>query len=449
MFKRLLAKIKDFIAFLSNIETVDLHKKIKHLELLHENHIINMLPVSQSAADIQTLFDKAYYQIVQCFYELIENYSNTFPVNFCIDKIAPKSKNKAKGTSNLKNNLEFQLDVAVQLRPEWFHHYRDYSVRMVIFHGHKVLDLEYSKKVSTSTGKLEFDQTVHFRTLISDLPRETTIEFLLFGTRNNSDGLEAVASTFMNLFDFERSYLQGPQFLPMTIFHSPVPVSPNEDVNSLTKCNVGLSHNLCPSTTILVVNMPKYSLPYHFPSLSHLLSKNNELTKRVPCNRSKSTSSSNSSVKDDYIYGFYGLDKGEMDKLNNHSYASDIITALQKNPLEPLTPKERDLLWNNRNDLTEYPGAILKILRCTPTCSYMDLAYVYQLIALFDEYPKSDQDRNLSHLRLPFANPIEALQLLGPDYLEIEIRFKAVNWLKNVSMDELCDYLPQLIQSLR
>ena len=41
---------------------------------------------------------------------------------------------------------------------------------------------------------------------------------------------------------------------------------------------------------------------------------------------------------------------------------------------------------------------------------------------------------------------VQALELLHPRFADREVRSKAVEWIQRLSDDELCDYLPQLVQ---
>ena len=175
----------------------------------------------------------------------------------------------------------------------------------------------------------------------------------------------------------------------------------------------------------------------------------------------------------DQLYGFYGRSTECLEAAER----AKIISVIQANPLLPLAEADRALLLKNAEALARFPGAILKLLKA-PRWAHGDVRRTYQLLDSFDyfaihnssvvtspqittgngsplkmsrsmSFDAAGNASQSSSKQLPFLTAIEALQLLAADYPDRNVRLKAVRWLKHVSPDELCDFLPQLVQSLR
>lgn len=108
-------------------------------------------------------------------------------------------------------------------------------------------------------------------------------------------------------------------------------------------------------------------------------------------------------------------------------------TIIYEKPLnERLLDDERQLLWDNRYNLVQIPEALPKVLASVPKWSCTKLMQVYELLDIWTP-----------------MNPIDSLQLLMASQPDSRIRQKAVQWISEQNDDELCDYLPQLLQTFR
>ena len=247
---------------------------------------------------------------------------------------------------------------------------------------------------------------------------------------------------------------------------------------SISDSNFIISYDLDPMAPMLVFSIVTNNphLQYFYPKVTkHQTNRSRPTTLEinrnsferssirldtpVPLNRSTSNVSNTSSGNTaDSLYGFYGRSTDRLDRRNRQQ----IISIVQRNPLDPINRDEKILIWENRDNLSDFPGAILKILKAPPRWSHSDVKKVCQLLDSFDYFRISENPKNSSprsrftslgsydaSLKLPFCTAIEALQLLSSDYPDLNVRLKAVRWLKTVSTDELCDFLPQLVQSLR
>lgn len=94
--------------------------------------------------------------------------------------------------------------------------------------------------------------------------------------------------------------------------------------------------------------------------------------------------------------------------------------------------RRSQLLWEKRHYLTEESGALARILLAAQSWDWASLADLYWLLEHWTP-----------------LSPLEALQLLLPWLPDVHVRRRAVDWLRPIGVDELLDYLPQLIEALK
>eukprot|EP00057_Strongylocentrotus_purpuratus_P008977 XP_011663451.1 PREDICTED: phosphatidylinositol 4-phosphate 3-kinase C2 domain-containing subunit beta-like [Strongylocentrotus purpuratus] len=105
---------------------------------------------------------------------------------------------------------------------------------------------------------------------------------------------------------------------------------------------------------------------------------------------------------------------------------------LKKDSLSPLREDDATFLWNKRHFCTRISWALARVLQVAASWDWACLADIY---ALMEEWIPLD--------------PLDALQLLHPRFADQHVRSKAVEWIQPLEDDELCDYLPQLVQALK
>jgi phosphatidylinositol-4-phosphate 3-kinase len=128
------------------------------------------------------------------------------------------------------------------------------------------------------------------------------------------------------------------------------------------------------------------------------------------------------------------VDNNRKERLNSLDSATqtELFQLLNRNPLEPMSCGEKEQLWDRRYYLTDCSEALPKVLLSSHSWEFSALNQIYSMV---------DNWTQLSAL--------ESIQLLMSSFPDIVLRQKTIKWLKKLSLDELCDFLPQLIQSLR
>ncbi len=128
------------------------------------------------------------------------------------------------------------------------------------------------------------------------------------------------------------------------------------------------------------------------------------------------------------------LDNKRRERLNSLDSATqtELFQLLNRNPLEPMSCGEKEQLWDRRYYLMDCSQALPKVLLSSHSWEFSALSQIYSMV---------DNWTQLSAL--------ESIQLLMSSFPDIFLRQKTIKWLKKLSLDQLCDFLPQLVQSLR
>ncbi|XP_072469635.1 phosphatidylinositol 4,5-bisphosphate 3-kinase catalytic subunit beta isoform isoform X2 [Notamacropus eugenii] len=126
-------------------------------------------------------------------------------------------------------------------------------------------------------------------------------------------------------------------------------------------------------------------------------------------------------------------DSGNVSSRGGKKFHAVLKEIMERDPLSQLCENEMDLIWTLRQDCREnFPQSLPKLLLSVKWNKLEDVA---QLQALLQIWPK-----------LP---PREALELLDFNYPDQYVREYAVSCLKQMSDEELSQYLLQLVQVLK
>ena len=112
---------------------------------------------------------------------------------------------------------------------------------------------------------------------------------------------------------------------------------------------------------------------------------------------------------------------------------AEVEAIMDKDSRGSLTDTEKWQMWHHREFVClEYPNALPTVLMC----------------AKWDDAPRWEEVSCLLS-QWPRLQPINALVLLGPDFIDTSIRNYAVGCLEALSDEELIDLLPPLVQALK
>ncbi|XP_041472196.1 phosphatidylinositol 4-phosphate 3-kinase C2 domain-containing subunit beta-like [Lytechinus variegatus] len=286
--------------------------------------------------------------------------------------------------------LRVKIASAHRLPLQWKNAHDMFAVTCQVFYGgqpvHTQVETWPSRISNGFFDKVTWHEDVELPIPISRLPREARICLTLCGVDMNSGERTVLGWVAVPLFNFRSVLLTGSQLLGLW---------PESRANPIGTC---ASNLLSPNSAILQVDFPTFKHVVIFPPI--------EPKKAV--NRPTS---------------FTALEEHEQYRLHG---------ILKKDSLSPLREDDATFLWNKRHFCTRISWALARILQVAPSWDWACLADVY---ALMEEWIPLD--------------PLDALQLLHPRFADQHVRSKAVQWIQPLEDDELCDYLPQLVQALK
>ncbi|XP_054153731.1 phosphatidylinositol 4-phosphate 3-kinase C2 domain-containing subunit alpha-like [Oppia nitens] len=370
-------------------------------------------------AKLWEILDNALCKLRTALIQLIYIYSQTFPVEFEIDCDLLRNKKKTKkDISSSMDTLLCYIGVCCQLQPEWMSTFKEYKLRFRLIHGDHNLSTATTKTVSTTKylfNRLTFDEWLPFDWPIFNLPREVKLEITLIGIKNLSqtdgnsspptvssgtgqDNKITVATQelgigYLQLFDHKQVLVDGQYLIPLWIN------SPEFSIETDAK----LINSFCCEKTNPIVHIcfPETEFEIRFPA--------------IIWDQSSDASKLRRSIN--------SLDSATQ---------TELYQLLKRNPLETMSCGEREQLWDRRYYLYDCPEALPKVLLASHSWEPTALSDIYQMMQHWSQ-----------------LSPIDSMQLLMPSYPDIYVRQITVKWLKKLTSDELCDFMPQLIQALR
>ncbi|XP_042199582.1 phosphatidylinositol 4,5-bisphosphate 3-kinase catalytic subunit delta isoform isoform X2 [Callorhinchus milii] len=278
-------------------------------------------------------------------------------------------------------------------------------VQAGLFHGSEMLCKTVSSHEVSVCSEPAWDQALEFDIHFSDLPRMTRLCFALYGvidkakkarsTKKKSKKADCpIAWVNTMVFDYKDQLKTGDVWLHMW------PSIPDEKGELLNPMGTVQGNPNTDSAAALYVrfrNMGSY--PIYYPSFDKIL---------------------------------------ELGKNGDHSKASpteqqQLKEIMERKSCTEFFEDEKDLVWKLRWESRDhYSDALAKLLSITKWNKHEDVAQMIYLLQSWPELPA-----------------LHALELLDYSYPERYVRSFAINCLKNLSEEELFQYLLQLVQVLK
>lgn len=296
------------------------------------------------------------------------------------------------------------------------------QVRAGLFHGTELL---CKPAVSNeSSGRSEHtwkDNTVEFEISVCDLPRMTRLCFAIYAVMDKVKKQKSTKNPHINKYQTIRK--AGKVHYPIAWVNTMVfdykgqlktgdiilhcwSSFPDELEEMLNPIGTIQTNPYTENATALHIHFPEYSShPIVFPPFDKILEKAAEM------------------VSADCVSIGRGVKKFYM----------ELKEIMERDPVSQLCENEKDLIWTLRQDCREtFPQSLPKLLLSVKWSKHEDMA---QLQALLQIWPK--------------LSPRDALELLDFNYPDQYVREYAVCCLKDMSDEELSQYLLQLVQVLR
>uniref|UniRef100_A0A8C2XLM4 Phosphatidylinositol-4,5-bisphosphate 3-kinase catalytic subunit beta n=1 Tax=Cyclopterus lumpus TaxID=8103 RepID=A0A8C2XLM4_CYCLU len=271
------------------------------------------------------------------------------------------------------------------------------QVRAGLFHGTELLCKPAVS--SESSGRSDHtwkDSTLEFDLSVCDLPRMTRLCFAIYAVmdkvkkQKSTKNHYPIAWVNTMVFDYKGQLKTGDIILHCWSSF------PDELEEMLNPIGTIQTNPYTENATSLHINFPEYS------SHSIILEKAAEIARASDC-------------------------------VSMVSFHIELKEIMERDPLSQLCENEKDLIWTLRYDCREnFPQSLPKLLLSVKWSKHEDMA---QLQALLQIWPK--------------LSPRDALELLDFNYPDQYVREYAVGCLRDMSEEELSQYLLQLVQVLR
>ncbi|GAB6033726.1 hypothetical protein CHUAL_013838 [Chamberlinius hualienensis] len=328
---------------------------------------------------------------------LIQIYCRCFYVDYPLPELHPPS-HSIKDVASFTDTLLVSVASVHRIPAQWISNYESFIVSCEVYHGIRLLvETVETNRAQLSTGFYQFikyEQWVEITgLLLCILPKESRLCFTLYGLSTvTSDGEShqvktALCWAALPLFNFNGELSQGRFFCGMWSDEIDKRLGP-------AVSNTGDQH--CP---VIQLDLPDFGCAMIFPPVIRDLPHKSQMKE------------------------FEMLDSRTqqvlLDLVERCSTAKNVVD-------------ERETLWQMRHYLYEIPQALPKVLLAAHSWNWSCLSDIYKML---DEWKP--------------MNGVDALELLLPCFPDFEVRRLAVSWIRSMSSDELCDYLPQLVQALK
>uniref|UniRef100_A0A673ZDP5 Phosphatidylinositol 4,5-bisphosphate 3-kinase catalytic subunit beta isoform n=1 Tax=Salmo trutta TaxID=8032 RepID=A0A673ZDP5_SALTR len=296
------------------------------------------------------------------------------------------------------------------------------QVRAGLFHGTELLCKPVVSSESSGRSEHVWNRTLEFDITVSDLPRMARLCFAVYAVMDKVKKQKSTKNAHINKYQTIRK--AGKVHYPVAwvntmvfdykgqlktgdiILHS-WSSFPDELEEMLNPIGTIQTNPYTENSTALHIHLPDYNPhPILFPPFDKILEKAAEIAGSSDCST---------------------MSRG------GKKFHIELKEIMERDPLSQLCENEKDLIWTLRYDCMEnFPQSLPKLLLSVKWSKHEDMA---QLQALLQIWPK--------------LSPRDALELLDFNYPDQYVREYAVGCLRDMSDEELSQYLLQLVQVLR
>ncbi|XP_051965613.1 phosphatidylinositol 4,5-bisphosphate 3-kinase catalytic subunit beta isoform-like isoform X1 [Xyrauchen texanus] len=296
------------------------------------------------------------------------------------------------------------------------------QVRAGLFHGTELLCKTAVSSESSSRSEHVWNKTLEFDIPVCDLPRMARLCFAIYAVMDKVKKQRSTKNTHLNKYQTIRK--AGKVHYPIAWVNTMVfdyrgqlktgdiilhcwSSFPDELEEMLNPIGTIQTNPYTENATELHISFPEYSTqPVVFPPFDKILEKAAEIV---------------------------GSGDSMTMSRGGKKFYIELKEIMERDPLSQLCENEKDLIWTLRHDCREnFPQSLPKLLLSVKWSKHEDMA---QLQALMQIWPK--------------LSPRDALELLDFNYPDQYVREFAVKCLRDMSDDELLQYLLQLVQVLR
>ena len=334
-------------------------------------------------------------------YALVDIYCKAFSTDFMIQN--PKFTRKESeqferiDARTMKEKLSLRVASAHRIQREWKLKFEYFEVECGLFYGGNPLCTPVVTKLSKPcegfSEHIRWDEVLHLDFMVKDLPRESRLCLALYGLSSvRKSGTDARSRTELgwigiNLYDFHGLLISGGHLFGLIA---------GIDMNPAATCTTNYIQER--DSVILKVDFEVYHSDVIFPELL------------LP---NFSTISVNTTTPDT-------------------KFSQALEEILNRRISKDLTDAEKKMLWENRMHCKSIPEALPFVLVSAPDWGPDNVNEIHDLVKSWKP-----------------LTPTLSLELLKANFPDNTVRHLAVSWLDSIGDDELCDYLPQLVQGLK
>ena len=389
---RVIQAVKAICATLATLETTEVIDSVRNVRNLQKAAEVSdrMVP---NHADLNDALAKLQLAVLL----LIEMYCDAFDTEFVPSRVErPKLSGSIEVTA-MTDNVRIHVAFAHRIPLQWSQDFENFEVQSGIYYGGRLtcpVEVTQQRKITRNFfDQLRWSEWLQFKIQVRQLPRESRLCFTLYGIPPTGKGNTLNTSrtplgwVAVPLFDFKGVLVSGTNLLGLW---------PDDTANPVGTCTSNLLH---PSSVILQVEFERYLADIVFPDF--------ESNGWLPCD--------------------------ETDRCEPQPRTAEVYKSiLEKDLFNELKPEESELLWEHRHYCMSVPKALPLILSAAPSWEYGFLPEIYSLLASWAP-----------------LKPVDAMELLKVSFPDTRVRDTAVQWMEALVDDELCDYLPQLVQALK
>ncbi|XP_034937048.1 phosphatidylinositol 4-phosphate 3-kinase C2 domain-containing subunit beta isoform X2 [Chelonus insularis] len=383
--------------FLPQVHTANI--ECKKPEVLHEDGDYSVVVLRTKFPEVLASHCNKIRDAVQ---DLVETYCHAFRVDFQLQSRGDYPINTLV-SSEVFDTVLVRVGAVHRLPNSWKHD--DYIVAAQIFHGTRPVGNPVLSEPMTLNvnfySRILFNTWLEFRGIsVCQVPREARLVLVIYGRTLQPTDHEANSSSegsmqkeelgwgAIQLFDYDGVMSQGSFFLSLW------PAVADKRLGPAPAPGI---HPYGDTNPIIGLELPDYGGRVLFPT----------------------------ELRD---HDVESLDINLLDQ-NTKELLIDICQqdTFSRPPID-----EREILWEKRHYLHDIPEALPKVLLAAHSWDWACLPDLHASLRVWSPLP-----------------PVQALQLLLPCFPDIKVREMAVGWIRELSNDELIDYLPQLLQALK
>ncbi|XP_033752921.1 phosphatidylinositol 4-phosphate 3-kinase C2 domain-containing subunit beta-like, partial [Pecten maximus] len=420
-FRSLQQSVKAICMTLAKIETIDITKTLHRAEGIvqqfvsqeslqnYDNEVkmkapdqdtqlaINMAVRCSLIEELEEVLD----QLLVTVKQLVKMYCHTFHTDYLLGT-AVQPVRETKPVVALEDNFILHIATVHRIPVTWAQKYDEYKIICSLHYGRQKIDIDVvttCKTISkTELCGLEcilWDEWVSFDEMpVQVLPRETRVCMTLCGVKvvpnsnqNNPQGTKVLSPLGGVTVQL---YNQKGHLISGNLL---VPLK----MYSVADPFIPFCSSLQSDAALMQINLPDFGKQIVFPEVY------------MPKSSEKKAFSSL---------------LPEIQKIVTDTMEKDCVSSCQADELE--------ILWRYRNYLHDFPDVLPWILQGVERWDWASLSEVYSLL------------QNWGGI-----DPMQALELLQPQYPDITVRKFAVDCLKKMATDDLIEFIPQLIQALK